>query len=119
MGSTTLMLESESGTNKPLARQIVDDGIRRYFADRRGLVKSFVDRNFSLKGSLKLHRQAVGWDIARAPFNLTMAIPQIGLLLAGRAASKLGGIPRRCTARQRAPDGGYRRRQGIGLAAVH
>lgn len=90
MDSATVISEPESGTNKPLARQIVEDGIRRYFADRRGLVKLFVDRNFSLKGSLKLHRRAVGWDIARAPFNLTMAIPQIGLLLAGRAAGKLG-----------------------------
>nr|WP_294503685.1 DUF6635 family protein [uncultured Rhodopila sp.] len=90
MDQTTLTSQPESGNNKPLARRIVDDGIGRYFADRRGLVKSFVDRNFSLRGSLKLHRRAVGWDIARAPFNLTMAIPQIGLLLASRAASKLG-----------------------------
>jgi hypothetical protein len=90
MDGANVMSPPEPGTSKPLARQIVDDGIRRYFADRRKLVRSFVDRNFSLKGSLKLHRRAVGWDIARAPFNLTMAIPQIGLLLAGRAASKLG-----------------------------
>nr|WP_294544124.1 DUF6635 family protein [uncultured Rhodopila sp.] len=90
MDGTTLISQPRIGTNKPLARQIVDAGIRRYFADRRGMVGSFVTRNFSLAGSLKLHRRAVGWDIARAPFNLTMAVPQIGLLLAGRAASKLG-----------------------------
>nr|WP_294525024.1 DUF6635 family protein [uncultured Rhodopila sp.] len=90
MDSTTVVSTPECDTDRPLARQIVDDGIRRYFARRRDLVKSFVDRNFSLKGSLRLHRHAAGWDIARAPFNLTMAIPQLGLLLAGRAAGKLG-----------------------------
>jgi len=53
-------------------------------------VNSFIDRNFSLRGALKLHRAALGWDILRAPFNLTMAGPQFGVLLAGRAAHKLG-----------------------------
>jgi len=72
------------------ARQIVDDGVRRYFADRQSRVKPFVDRNFSLRGSIRLHRAAVGWDIAKAPLNLTMAAPQLGLLLAAKAASKLG-----------------------------
>jgi hypothetical protein len=90
MDSTTLVSHLAFEPNTLLARQIVGDGIRLYFADRRGLVKLFVNRNFSLSGSLKLHRHALGWDIARAPFNLIMAIPQIGVLLAGRAARRLG-----------------------------
>ncbi len=80
-----------------LARDIVDAGVRRYFHDRRLRVDEFVDRNFSLAASLRLHRAAVGWDIARAPLNLTMAAPQVGLLLAARAAGKLGA--RRVAAR--------------------
>ncbi|HYZ21172.1 MAG TPA: DUF6635 family protein [Rhodopila sp.] len=76
-----------------LARRIVDDGIRRYFNDRHRRVRPFVDRNFSLRGSLSLHRAAVGWDIARAPLNLTMAGPQVGLIAAAQAARKLG-LPR-------------------------
>jgi hypothetical protein len=76
--------------NAALARSIVDDGIARYFADRRTRVGAFVDRNFSLAGSLRLHRSAVGWDIAKAPLNLAMAAPQVGLLLAARVAGKLG-----------------------------
>jgi hypothetical protein len=71
-------------------RQIVDHGVRRYFADRRQRVGPFVDRNFTLRGSLSLHRAAVGWDIARAPLNLAMAAPQVGLLVASHAARKLG-----------------------------
>ncbi len=90
MDGTTLISRPKAKTDSPLARQIVDDGIRTYFARRRERIRPFVDRNFSLRGSLKLHRRAIGWDIARAPFNLSMAAPQIGLLLAGKAAGKLG-----------------------------
>lgn len=87
---TILTVHDNTAANQALARAIVDDGIRRYFHERRGKVAGFVDRNFSLRGSLRLHRAALGWDIARAPFNLTMAGPQVGLLLAARAAGKIG-----------------------------
>ena len=73
-----------------LARTVVEEGIRRYFASRRERVPAFVDQNYALRESLRLHRAAVGWDIARAPFNLSMAAPQAGLLLAAGAARKLG-----------------------------
>jgi hypothetical protein len=73
-----------------VARQIVADGVRRYFDACRKRIRPFVDRNFSLRGTLQLHRAAIGWDIARAPLNLTMAAPQVGLLLAARVAGKLG-----------------------------
>lgn len=76
--------------SRALAEQIVDDGVARYFNDRRARVGPFVDRNFSLRGSISLHRKAVGWDIARAPLNLMMAAPQVGLLVASGLARKLG-----------------------------
>ncbi len=79
-----------------IARQIVEDGVRRYFADRRRRIQPFVDQNFALRGSLALHRAAVGWDIARAPLNLAMAAPQVGLLAASHVARKLGA-PRLAT----------------------
>lgn len=84
------MAGRDGEANRALAQSIVDDGVRRYFDDRRDRIAGFVDQNFSLRGSLLLHREAVGWDIARAPFNLAMAAPQIGLLLASRVAHKLG-----------------------------
>jgi len=87
---TVLAVRTDPAASQALAQAIVDDGVRRYFNDRRDKVDTFVDRNFSLRGSLRLHRAAVGWDIARAPFNLTMAAPQVGLLLAARAAGKMG-----------------------------
>ena len=91
MGMTEVASIVPTGSeDATLARQVVDDGVRRYFADRRLRIGPFVDRNFSLRGSLSLHREAVGWDIARAPLNLAMAAPQIGLLVASHAARKLG-----------------------------
>jgi len=77
-------------SDRALVEQIVDDGVRRYFRDRQERIGSFVDHNFSLRGSINLHRAAVGWDIARAPLNLAMAAPQVGLLVAAGAARKLG-----------------------------
>jgi hypothetical protein len=82
-------VEMESNP-EALARAIVDDGIRRYFAARRLRVGAFADNNFSLRGSLRLHRAALGWDIAKAPLNLTMAAPQVGLLVASQVARKVG-----------------------------
>lgn len=73
-----------------LARRIVEDGIRSYFAARHERVRPFVDRNFSFRGALALHRAALGWDIVRAPLNLTLAGPQMGLIVASKAAGKLG-----------------------------
>jgi hypothetical protein len=73
-----------------LARAAVADGTSRYFADRRLRVKPFVDRHFSLRGTLRLHRVAVGWDIAKAPLNLTLAAPQLGARLAAMAADRMG-----------------------------
>lgn len=36
-------------------------------------IEQFVSRNFSLWGSLKLHRHAIGWDLLRAPANVSLA----------------------------------------------
>ena len=68
----------------------MDDGIRRYFAERRARVACFAERHFSLRGSLELHRAALGWDVLRAPGNLLLAGPHVGIKLAGAAAGRLG-----------------------------
>lgn len=96
MNALSTKPETGSESDAALVTQIVDDGVRRYFADRRQRVGPFVDKNFSLRGSLSLHREALGWDIARAPLNLAMAAPQVGLLVASHAARKLGA-PRLAT----------------------
>ena len=72
------------------ARRVVDDAIARYFTERHRRVGPFVDRHFSLRGALVLHRRALGWDIVKAPVNLALAVPQVGLKVAGAALGRAG-----------------------------
>lgn len=65
-------------------------GIARYVASRRARVKPFVQRHFSWRGSLRLHRHALGWDIARAPANLVLGLPHSLLQATGATASLFG-----------------------------
>lgn len=80
----------ETGLPRELARQVVEDGIRRYFADRRLRVRPFVDRHFSLRGALAIHRAALGWDLARAPLNIVLGLPHTLLRLTVAGARRFG-----------------------------
>jgi hypothetical protein len=84
-----------------LIAQVVEDGIRRYIRARRQRVPTFVNRHFSLCGSLAVHRLAFGFDLLRAPANLLLMGPHAGMKAAGLLADKLGGhrIARRIEAR--------------------
>jgi hypothetical protein len=73
-----------------LAAAIVRDAAHRYVVSRREQVDAFVDRHFTLVGSLALHRQAIGWDLLRAPANLFLAGPALAVKLAGWAARRAG-----------------------------
>src|SRR5438067_10365537 len=73
-----------------LARAIVHDDVRKYIATRRERIDPFVDRHFTLAGSLALHRYALGWDLLRAPANLFLAGPALAVKLAGLGARRLG-----------------------------
>ncbi len=69
---------------------IVEEAIVRYFAARRARVPEFVERHFSVRGSLKLHRQALGLDILRAPVNVAMVLPKVITLLGAFGLRKVG-----------------------------
>lgn len=82
-------------------QRIVDAAIGRWADDVRARIPEFVTRNFGLRGSLRLHRRALGWDLARAPVNAVggIATATAGLLAAGlqlararRAAAKLRSL---------------------------
>ncbi|NDV00164.1 hypothetical protein GZA08_04170 [Pseudoroseicyclus sp. CLL3-39] len=47
------------------------------FEAARENVEGFVARHFSLRGTLRLHRAALGWDLLRAPANVALAPLQI------------------------------------------
>ncbi|MGI4976028.1 MAG: DUF6635 family protein [Janthinobacterium lividum] len=78
------------------------DGLAQYFAERRARVAPFVDRHFTLRGSAGLHRAALGWDLARAPANLLMSVPQVGVRVAAGVARRVGapGVAARLGATQ-------------------
>lgn len=74
----------------PDLERMVRDGATRYFAARRDRVAGFCDRHFTVSGSARLHRAALGWDIARAPANLALALPALALKGGAWAAGCLG-----------------------------
>src|SRR6266567_8498426 len=85
---------AESGERCALSadevRRIVTEAAQLYFESRRSHVGAFVDRHFSLVGSLAIHRNALGWDVLRAPLNIVLAVPYIGVKLAAVTARALG-----------------------------
>jgi hypothetical protein len=72
------------------AQSIVAEAAHRYFDSRRARVDTFIDRHFSLLGSLALHRNALGWDLLKAPANIALAVPYFGAQLSARIARRLG-----------------------------
>src|SRR5262249_59390868 len=66
-------------------------GAAQFFSEtRRSRVSAFVDRRFSLAGSLALHRKALGWDVVKAPLNIVLAVPYIGIKLTAGITRTLG-----------------------------
>jgi hypothetical protein len=73
-----------------LASAIVHDAVQRYIESRRARIDAFVERHFTLAGSIALHRRALGWDLLRAPANLFLAGPALGVKLMAWAARRAG-----------------------------
>lgn len=69
----TTQSEENDRLSPDVAGRIVADAAQRYFDSRRSRVDAFVDRHFSLAGSAAIHRNAVGWDMLKAPANITLA----------------------------------------------
>jgi hypothetical protein len=86
---TDAIAEIEPGEDAEV-RAIVDHAIERYIAARHERVAAFVDRHFSLIGSLRLHRRALGLDLVRAPTNIVLMLPYLGMQLGGAALRRLG-----------------------------
>lgn len=89
------MAQDEPGLptiDSALAREIVGDAVLRYFQKRRRRVPGFVDATFSLKGALGLHAHALGHDLWRAPLNVLLAGPQLGLNAAADVLARQGRL---------------------------
>jgi Family of unknown function (DUF6635) len=63
--------------DEAVARDVIVKAAERYIEGCRERLGPFIDRHFSFKGSLRLHRHAVGWDLLKAPYNVVVAVPQL------------------------------------------
>jgi hypothetical protein len=86
----TVILSAIEPIEEVEVRAIVEHAIERYVASRHERVGGFVDRQFSLIGSLRLHRQALGLDLVRAPANVLLMLPYLGMQVGGAALRRLG-----------------------------
>ena len=75
------------------ARLIVEEAAARYCAQRREKIDEFVDRTFSLPGTLRLHRRAFGWDLLRSPANLALSAPHLAARVGAGLARHAGLAP--------------------------
>lgn len=61
-----------------------------FFADRRARVPEFVRQTFGLRGTLRLHRHALGWDLLKAPANVALSPVFLAVRLSAAAAKAVG-----------------------------
>ncbi len=73
-----------------IVTEAVNAGIDRYIASRKAKVSEFVERHFSFKGTLQLHRKALGSDLYKAPLNLFWMIPLTVSKIVAYPLEKLG-----------------------------
>jgi hypothetical protein len=78
-----------SGLTETEADAIIVESAAVYFDGCRARVRPFIDATFSLRGSIGLHRSAIGFDVLRAPANAVLSIPQVGVNLAAAGARAL------------------------------
>lgn len=90
MGGCRLCERMSNISAQELASAIVRDAVQRYIESRRARIDAFVERHFTLAGSIALHRRALGWDLLRAPANLFLAGPALGVKLMAWAARRAG-----------------------------
>lgn len=72
------------------ARAVVRRAIARYLEARQARIEPFVDANFSLVGTIRLHRHALGPDLLRAPANVALVLPYLILQLSALALAWSG-----------------------------
>lgn len=72
------------------ARRIVDESVVRYFDTRREKTSIFIDQHFSWSGAWTLNKRAFGRDIYRAPLNVALMAPSMGVRLVASGLEKIG-----------------------------
>lgn len=87
------MIERKAASDsqaEDLAIAIAVAALDRYVAACEGRVPGFARRHLGLLGSLRLHRHAAGWDVVKAPVNITLGIVNLACELLGRLLQRAG-----------------------------
>jgi hypothetical protein len=66
------------------------EAVAAYAEACRARIPAFTARHFGLEGTLRLHREALGLDLLRAPLNVLLVGPALFLRLAGALCRRLG-----------------------------
>jgi hypothetical protein len=66
--------------------------IQAFAEECRARIPAFAARHFGVVGTLRLHREALGWDLLRAPFNVLLVAPALFLRLAALLLRRLGAV---------------------------
>jgi hypothetical protein len=82
------------GTNKAFSDSELEDIYRqavcRYMVQRRSMVDAFVNKHYNFKGSARLHRHSLGWDIAKTPINAISSVLTVVKQTSAFGLNKLG-----------------------------
>jgi len=73
-----------------IVEEAVSRAIDRYMAARENRVGRFVRHHYSIRGSLRLHAHALGWDLVRVPLNIIWSVARLVLFLLGQLAGLAG-----------------------------
>ena len=89
---------------QPTLQHAVDHGIEAYITSRRARIPGFIDRHFSFRGALALHRQTFGRDVYKHPVNLVWGVP-VALVHGAADFLDKAGVHRTAQWLQRMPRG--------------
>jgi hypothetical protein len=64
-----------TGDRQQIVEQAVARGAETYIAARRAKIPEFIQRHFSFRGALALHRRTFGRDFYKHPVNLLWSVP--------------------------------------------
>ena len=88
--ATHLSGGQESAQESAPFGEILDSAVGRYATHCRDRVPGFVKQTYGWKGAAGLHRNALGWDLVRAPANLVLGGATGMARLGGVAARAVG-----------------------------
>ncbi len=96
--------EESNRTKTEIIENAVSRGVARYIASRVDRIPGFVKQHYSLRGALRIHRHAFGWDLVRVPLNILWSV--VKFILAGLGLlAKVTGLKRVAAYIKRIPPG--------------